>query len=373
MLCPNCATEITEGHTFCGKCGKNAFLTLHDLHKTISGLEDQMGNMQKLDQQRLEIDTTKNIKKQLEDWAKSVLFWGTVLVGVIGLIAAFIWGKGEYDLHSLIAKAHDTVEVVLKKAQSEATSAKATADSASQTATQVNSEIQSTKRDLDKLRNEVAERNKEVEGLNKQVQGVAASLEATKQKVSQVTQQLQTTNREKEINDIKARNPALYGDREVRSPYQGVIDRKQKPPYATWVLMGAFQDMYRKPIFSPEALQAANEAVRTRATLWENAAMLIAAGPNGGGQSLGTNIDSYICTNGGLDTGFKEPPCILYFDEAGRTKALEIRNVLKQTQFIPDDKVKYIPVAKMTENYKKIIELSGLDMVVVIGKLNQPN
>ncbi len=390
MLCPNCKNELRDGDIFCSKCGVNAN-EFNNLRGRVSTVEAQVRTVERLDQQRLEIDAAAGAMERVRSWITLMLYFAGIPVVAAGIFVAVVWGKGAWDIHTIAANASQQIQTLGDKtkkdaadaaqkiqetsdnAKKEAAETEKTVKAALNTTRQVEKDIKETNVEVGELRTDVKTRSDEVKALGVKVTSVTADLEATKQKATFLAQQVTETNREKEVIDIKNRYPTLYGERVVMSSFSGFIDRKQKGANETWVLLGVFQNIYQKPVFSAEALQAANAAIRTRAKLWEGTASLIVAGPNGGGQSLGINIDPGICMNGGLDTGLKDPPCILYFDEGSRTKAVEIRDLVKPTQFIGDDRIKFIPVDKMTKDYREIVERSGLDIVVVLGKLNPPN
>ena len=72
--------------------------------------------------------------------------------------------------------------------------------------------------------------------------------------------------------------------------------------------------------------------------------------------------------NGSGGTELKNPPCILYFDQTVRSSAFEIRNLVKGAQNIPDERIKYISPAKLPDLFRELINVSGIDIVVVLGK-----
>lgn len=72
--------------------------------------------------------------------------------------------------------------------------------------------------------------------------------------------------------------------------------------------------------------------------------------------------------NGYGNTGLNDPPCILYFDENLKAKALEIRDLVKTAQPISDERIKYVQRSSMPKLYQELADLSGIDVVVVLGK-----
>jgi hypothetical protein len=60
-------------------------------------------------------------------------------------------------------------------------------------------------------------------------------------------------------------------------------------------------------------------------------------------------------------------PCIVYFKESDRPKALEAQLLLADTERIPDDRVKFMAPASLPPTLKEIVELFDLDMAIIIG------
>jgi hypothetical protein len=60
-------------------------------------------------------------------------------------------------------------------------------------------------------------------------------------------------------------------------------------------------------------------------------------------------------------------PCVVYFRDGIRAKALEARDLLSGVEKIPDDRVGILPISKLLPAQKELVEKSGLDIVIVLG------
>jgi hypothetical protein len=62
-------------------------------------------------------------------------------------------------------------------------------------------------------------------------------------------------------------------------------------------------------------------------------------------------------------------PCILYFSETMRDSAIEVRDLLKVVQAIPDAQVLYVDRKQLNAQKQELLDLSAVDIYVLLGDL----
>jgi hypothetical protein len=60
-------------------------------------------------------------------------------------------------------------------------------------------------------------------------------------------------------------------------------------------------------------------------------------------------------------------PCIVYFRETMRAKALEARQLLDSTEHISDDRVRFVSTKTLKDDLRELVEKSDVDMAIVLG------
>ncbi len=117
MICQNCSSTSSDSQAFCGSCGHR--LTRGDsglsLSERLSNIEQQLAASQnRVSQQTL---LAGNSPKRIGscpnlDYAYVVLPHTS---GILAVALAVIFGKGDFDLHSIAANAQTSVNGVLKQ------------------------------------------------------------------------------------------------------------------------------------------------------------------------------------------------------------------------------------------------------------------
>jgi hypothetical protein len=384
MLCPSCAAEIHDGDAYCGKCGANTN-EIHDLKGRLSTVEAQVKTVERLDQQRLEIDTAANAMERVRKWMTLLFFFVGLPVVATGIFVAVVWGKGGWDIHTIAANATQEIQTLGEKTKKdasdtkqqiheasestkkEATQTKDTVDDALKESRQVASEVKDAKNQVDKLRSDVTLQSNDLKTLGTQVAGVKSELELSKKAASQIRQDVKEATQEKAVMEATQRYPLEFGKHYALSSSGSIVARKDKASGAVWVVITLYQSIEQS--ISPETFVGGVAAVKARYKVWEDYVSLVSGTPGVNTQNLGAFFDFQTCTlNGQGGTGLTNAPCILYFNESMKSKALEIRDLLKPVQFIPDDRVKYMVPEKLTKPFPELVDLSGIDVVVVLGK-----
>jgi uncharacterized coiled-coil protein SlyX len=370
MTCQSCGAAISEGQSFCGKCGyKVAGETLASLSERVAKLEDSRSKL--THQNYLEIETAEKVMTRVRTWTTLILYFAGIPAAVAALALVVTFGKGTYDLHSIAAEAKGSVNEILIRARSVASETVATADDALKTSKQVRAEMSDVRRQVSELKTELDRRSSEVQELTgrlRDTQGRAATLADTvksqSQQVARVSQQLKVAETQKNFASLREAYPGLFGEH-VAGWRDGWIDPKAKAAGDIYV---AFMLWESRSI--PNKLDGVKVGEAMQSLQDHNYRVLLGpvslfATSGRTSQGAGASFDALSCDLKGIE--LHGPPCILYFNENLKMKASEVRSLVSPAQVVPEDKVKYVQPTGMEPLFQELLQKSRLDIVVVLG------
>lgn len=378
MICPNCSSSIPDDHDFCGKCGHRVQDTIATLSDRLTKTETQLASRSDGKEQKyLESETVANVATRVKFWTTIFLFLAGIPLSILALAFAVIFGKGAYDLNSIAsnakqsvnsvieeakANARQSVGSVLEDAKSVASGAQKTANDARTTSQQVSEEIKSTQRRVGELKTLVDSRVAEAQKLDariKESEATVASLTAKvnsqTQQVAQLSQQMKTVESQKSITSVKNAYPAFFGEH-VAGSTEGYIDPKAKAVGEIYVVLVLTQSPNSEKLDATKVgavLQSLQD--HHYRTFLDSVWLIGSTGTSS--QGLGAAFDSGSC---GLQGAGVKVPCILYFSEAMKAKAFELRTLVSQAQPVPEDKVRYVPPSGLSTLHQELLQKSGL-------------
>ena len=60
------------------------------------------------------------------------------------------------------------------------------------------------------------------------------------------------------------------------------------------------------------------------------------------------------------------PPCLMYFKQDLKERALHVEAMVRSLQIIPDNNVHHVPIDSLQPNEAELLNKSGLDMLLVL-------
>jgi hypothetical protein len=66
-------------------------------------------------------------------------------------------------------------------------------------------------------------------------------------------------------------------------------------------------------------------------------------------------------------TASRNPPCILYFRQALKARAAEVRHLVRSAQVVPEERINYVDPMKLEDALQELLQKSGVDIVVVLS------
>jgi hypothetical protein len=379
MPCDECADALAKGQKFCSDCGSATdALTFEALNKQIINLTRQVAELvavrTETEQTFLEVETAEKVVNRLMSWAKLFGFFIGIPAGLI-LIGLGIWaGKSIRDFHDIASTAQSSVNEKLEKAREDAKAAEAQATKALNTAKVVNQNIQGTQERLNALGASVKQSADKVgqldTGVNQQQSRLAnltAATAAQSKAVDYLSTKVQTLNKSRLVQDIGRSHPE-FGAHIVYGPSGEILSAETKPTGKLYVQIEVFNEDPFKPKFTPDGIAVGISTLQDHGfvPLFGQVALFATTGqtstPIG---SLGVSS----CRAAGLTSGPAQlgVPCVIYFRDDMRARALEARDLLSSIEKMPEDRVLMVPISKLIPAQRELVEKSGLDIVIVLG------
>jgi hypothetical protein len=313
-------------------------------------------------QNYLELDTVERVMTRVKSWTTLFLYFAGVPLAVTAFAFAFLFGKNAWDLNHIAANAKSEIEGMVNEAKSKGAETKSTVTDSLNASKQVASEIHETQRRVAELDALVQRRISDVQKLDAKIEnsqaridGINKSLDTQSQKVTHLSETVKAVETQKNVLAVRQSYPALYGAHEVRSNDGTVLDAKAKSTSDIYVLVAMWEGT--TAIVSEDKFAAALEGLQaSHYTVFQRSIYL-----NANSGTSGATI-AWIGVN-----ECDAPPCIVYFKEGLREKALHIKALVAPAQTIPDDKVRFLSPKTMSPPLQELLQKSGLDMVVVLG------
>ncbi|MFZ1007978.1 MAG: methyl-accepting chemotaxis protein [Candidatus Sulfotelmatobacter sp.] len=333
----------------------------------VAGSRSQLAN-----QNYLELETAEKVMSRVKTWANLILYFAGIPAAVALLALAIIFGKGAFDLREIATNTKDSVNSIVDQARSEATRANLTATDALNTSKQVSKDIQETRQKIGELRTQMDGLSSEVVGLSgrikasrEQLTSLTTSINSQSQEVARLSEHLKTVETKKNIDSVREQHPFLFGEH-VAGWRKGWIDPKAKTADDIYVAFMLLENQYTFKQFSAESVAAVMQSLQDHRYTVLDSYVYLAARSGTAASGLGANFDPGSC--GIQGTGLRGPPCILYFDEKMRGKASEVKQLISPAEAVPESSVKYVAPQGLTPSFRELLQLSGLDFVVVLGQ-----
>lgn len=370
MTCAKCAAANPDGQHYCGNCGHRlATETVGSLVERLARVEQQIAaSRTNVPQQTLELEVATSVMERVRRWTSLFLYPATILLTIFGLILALVFGKGVLDIRSIAANAQTAVQQIVERARVEATNAETTAHSALETSTQVNANIKATQQSVSSLKSQVDARladadklGAQLETSRKQLDDLTSKMNAQQAQFARMTEQTKTLQTAKGIEDVQTIYP-IFGTHVARTT-EGYIDPKKKPSDALYVALNL--SLTHTLNINDRQAGAAVAALRDHNFTVTVGPVYMEARTANSTQNVGMGLDSYSC-NSWVKPASK-PPCILYFRASLKNSAMDIRNLVKVAQNVPDDRIFYLDPTKLNADQQELLKLSAWDFLVVLG------
>jgi hypothetical protein len=369
MVCHNCSATIPEGQAFCGKCGHK--VTTATLNERLVQVEERLSDSQQkvVHQNYLEVETAEKVMSRVKKWTTLILYFAGIPAFLALLALAVVFGKGTFDLHNIAANAKQSVSAVLDDAKTKAADAMTTANDALATSKQVDADIRGTQAAVTKLRTDVEIRSAEVQKLSgqladsqKQVELLNNTVSAQSQQVQRLTEQVRTVQTAKSVADVQNAYP-IFGEHIARNQF-GWMNPKDKPPDILYIDLNL--SLAVTPNVDDKKLgDAITKLKEHKYAVSVGPVYTYARTPNSN-QAIGMGLDANSCMNWPMPGS--RVPCVIYFRKELRSSAMEVRDFFRIAQAVPDERVLYVDPARLDPQRRELLELSAMDIVVVLGQ-----
>ena len=379
MPCELCLEALSNGQNFCSHCGdRTQSVTVESLQLQIVSLNGQIAKLiearEGAEQRFLEIDTTEKIVTRVMTWAKVFGFFVGIPLLITLTVLGILAGKSYENFSDIVRGATSSVNVVLDRARADARSAEQQASSALATSKTVNQDIKGTQEHLTSLSASVKRSSIRVGQLDSnladqksKVDALNAATTAQNKAIRLLSRNVQELDKSRIEQDINSTHPE-FGSHSVKSASGEILSTRTKPANAIYVAIDVFSRDSVKPNFKSSQIAIGLTALQEHGfhTFFGQVALFASAGSTSVPLAA---FNSSTCQKAGLksDPANQSVPCIVYFRESTRAKAIEARQLLDSTEHIPDDKVRLVPVTSLNEGLRELVEKSGLDMAIVLG------
>ena len=378
MTCERCSEAIEKGEKFCSNCGNATTpLTVELLSGQLAALsaqiEEYRADRRAQQQNYVELDTAEKIVTRVMSWAKLFGFFVGVPLGLVLVVLSLWAGKSIKDLHDIARAGQASVQATLENAKRDAKAAEAQASQAVSTAQTVSRGIQDTNDKLTALDANVNDSSSRVHQLNTGVSqqetrlsNLSASAVAQNRVIEDLASKVQTLNNNQISQDIGRSHPEL-GVHVVYGP-SGILTAAKKPTGKLYVQVELYNQDNVKPSFTSEQITNGIASLQKHGfiTMFGQVALFASTGQTStpiAGIGLGGCQLAHL--NDGPDRlGL---PCIVYFRENLREKAIEARNAVTSVQTIADNRIRFVPAAALSLGQKELLDKSELDMIVLFG------
>ena len=372
MICQNCSLDNPDGQAFCGKCGHRLVAeTVGSLSERLARIEQQLAASEnKVPQQNLELETAANAMERVKKWTTLFLYFAGIPVAIGAVVLALMFGKGTFDLHSIAANAKTSVSGVVEQARTEALNAESTARGALDTSKRVDANIKATQQAVSSLKSQVDARSVDVQKLSAQLDtsrqelaALATKATAQEAQFAHMTEQVKAVQTARGIEDVHTIYP-IFGKHIAKTATGGYINPKEKPPDALYVALDL--SLTQTPNVSDVGAGDAVAALRDHKYTVTVGPVYMEARTANSAQNVGMELDAYSCNSWVKPAA--RPPCILYFRASLKDSAIEVRNLVKVAQYVPDDRIFYLDPTKLNSDQRELLNLSAMDFLVVLGQ-----
>jgi len=379
MACEVCADALAKSEKFCSNCGSSTQpITVDSLNFQIAALTAQVAELtaarKGAEQRFLEVDTVEKVVSRVMTWTKAFAFFaGLPLLMVTALLAVLI-GKSYMSLSDIVGVAKTSVSATLDKANHDAHEAELQASSALSTSKTVNQNIVATQERLASLSTAVANSSQNVgrikESVAQQEAKVAGLAAATMQQgraVDTLNQNVRALTKSRAEQDIGSVHPE-FGAHKVTTPKGDVLSVATKPANSVYLAFDIYNANSFKPSFTESGLADALASLEAHGfrTFFGQVALFAVSGTSATGLE---SFNSSACQKFGFkaDSNTQGTPCIVFFRENMRPKAMEAKQLLDSLEHLADERVRLVPIQSLNGALKELVETSGLDIAIVLG------
>lgn len=373
MICPKCSNTAADSQSFCGNCGHRFEpATIDALSARLASLEAKLAtsltDAKKSEQNFLEVETSERIVSRLMKWTQMFFYWVGIPCAFVLVLLGLLVGKEELNLRSMVTTARDSVKGTVTQAKEELSKAEQTANDALNVSKQVSSETIAAKNKVAELKSQLESRSRELQTLDAQIKTAQSRIETQTQQVQRISEQLHVVATAKAEAQLHSAYP-VFG-RHVAGSTDGWIDPSTKSSGNKWVdvnLSLSTGDVLSG--LSDTKLVEAIESVKSKNYRVFLGPVSTYARTANTSQPIGMGLDANSCMYW-PDPKLKEPPCVLYFNEAQRNAAIEVRDLLSRIERIPTERIVFVNPKGLDAQRQELLTLSGIDILVVLTRAN---
>jgi len=374
MTCPNCSALVAEDTSFCSKCGRKLVPeTIASVSDRLAKIETQVGEYaaeKVVHQDYLETVTAEKVISRIKSWTTLFLYFAGIPWGILLIVLTVWFGRSVSDVQGIATNAKKSVDSIIDKARVESAEAVQTANNALATSKQVDSDVKTTQQVVSKLKDEVRGRIAEVQTLDDQIKASRSQAAALKTAVDSQSEELHRLSDEvkvvktsKNAADVLNTYPIMSTDH-VAGSRAGWIDPKQKAPGKTYITLSLL--LTATPNVNSEKVAEAMTSLteNTYEVFLDHVYTYARASTSA--QPIGMGLDANSCAYWPVPG--VHVPCIIYFRKELKGSALKARDLVKGVQAVPDDHVIFLDPKRLNSQKQELLELSHMDMVVVLGQ-----
>ena len=379
MACEHCAESLASGDNFCRNCGdRTNAVTVASVSMEVSDLKTklevlttaQIGKEQKY----LDVETTEMVVERLKKWSTYFAWFAGVPVALLLITLSIFAGKTYTNFTDIVRDGKNEVATLLGQAKRDSGAAVSQAKGALVTSQEVNRQVQVADNDIKSVSAQVQDNTSKVNQLGKSIEDEQAAvktlngqIQSQQKSLLNISHQVESLNQSKIVQEINDQHPE-FGVHVVESQAGEILSKSAKQPGTIYAQIDVVEKNPVKPHFTSAGIAEGLKALSNNhfKPFFGYVGLFAGSARSTAGLEV-FNISS--CQKVGLGTpdNYQGLPCIVYFYESDKANAFKARDLLSKIQRVPDDRVRYVPVFRLNDGLREIVESSGLDMAIVLG------
>lgn len=358
MNCNRCGHSLGPDDVFCPRCGAQAeVLSLASLDARLNTLQARIGSTERSEQRIVEIETTEMVVSRVMKWTKMFLFFAAVPAALVLIFLGVLVGRKIENVNDLADAARARVDVALQQANQ----AVEKSAEVSRGISEVKSKVDSLDKEINTRRSELNAFGTEIAAERQQTQSLTKSLSEEIAALDNVKREMKDYATARSIQDVKEAYPVFGKRMAIDRRGRGLAKANKPAGFRLVDIVAEIPQRLKDADAVQERLATVESKLNTHkySVIWGEIALVATSGLVT--QGMGS-LNSNLCVNSG-----SAPPCVIYFQKDGKDGANEVARIVSMGQRIDAEHILQGDFNKLGPNIRELVDLSGVDMVVVLG------
>jgi hypothetical protein len=284
----------------------------------------------------LEVDTADKVDGRVFGWFKRITIWVSICCGILLLTLSIIFGKAYKGFYDLIVDGKASLNNRLEQSKTAYLTFSQNIDYKQKQVEALNTSLQTSTNNFNQAKADLT-------NIQAEVPQLAASVASLKKDIGNTQEQVHAITMSRLEHETELGNPE-FGDHSITDLSGHLVSIQNKSAGATYVAFAVYTQNKAKPRFKCTQILEAREGLEKHGFQTFYGQVVLWAGTQVHGVVAGFNSGSCQQFLPFEQRNMSNAPCILYFHEAVRGKAMEAKRLLASTEDVADNQVHYVPV-----------------------------